>query len=300
MLDMRYFRNPSFSVGSGAMMLVFLAMYGVMFMMTQYFQLVLGYSPFSAAVRFLPMAPIMIIVAPSTPWLSARFGANRVVGVGMLLIATGFLLFAQVGLHTGYGLILIALIALTSGMAMSMSPMTAAIMSAVPQRRAGAGSAMNDATRELGAALGVAVLGSIAASQYTSHLHDALEVIPASARDAASSSIAGALHAAEQLGGAAGRAFGLTAQVSFIDGLHVAAYFGVALCVVAAVLTTRYLPRVLVPEGALSSPVSAMESTAELGLGGIPPVLADAREGDLARDGVSAMHDGTETLRDSA
>ena len=105
---------------------------------------------------------------------------------------------------------------------------------------------MNDATRELGAALGVAVLGSIAASQYTSHLDDALDVIPASAREAASSSIAGALHAAEQLGGAAGRAFGLAAQTSFVDGLHVAAYFGVALCLVAAVLTTRYLPRVLV------------------------------------------------------
>jgi EmrB/QacA subfamily drug resistance transporter len=300
MLDIRFFRNRSFSTGSGGMLLVFLAMYGVMFLMTQYFQLVLGYSPFSAAVRFLPMAPIMIIVAPSTPWLSARFGANRVVGAGMLLIATGFLLFAQVGLHTGYWLILIALIALTSGMAMSMSPMTAAIMSAVPQRRAGAGSAMNDATRELGAALGVAVLGSIAASQYSSHLHDALGVIPASARDAASSSIAGALRVAEQLGGSAGRAFSLAAQISFIDGLHVAAYFGVALCVAAAVLTTRYLPKVLVPEGALSSPIAAMESTAELGLGGVPPVLADSREGDLARDGVSAMHDGTGTLRDSA
>ena len=181
MLDIRFFRDRSFSTGSGGMLLVFLAMYGVMFLMTQYFQLVLGYSPFSAAVRFLPMAPIMIIVAPCTPWLSARFGANRVVGAGMLLIATGFLIFAQVGLHTAYWFILIAIFTLTAGMAMSMSPMTAAIMSAVPQRRAGAGSAMNDATRELGAALGVAVLGSIAASQYTSHLDDALAVIPASA-----------------------------------------------------------------------------------------------------------------------
>ena len=79
---------------------------------------------------------------------------------------------------------------MVTGIALTMSPMTAAIMSSVPPRRAGAGSAMNDATRELGAALGVAVLGSIAASQYTSHLHDALDVIPASARDAASSSIA--------------------------------------------------------------------------------------------------------------
>ena len=166
--------------------------------------------------------------------------------------------------------------------------MTAAIMSAVPQRRAGAGSAMNDATRELGAALGVAVLGSIAASQYSSHLHDALGAIPASARAAASSSIAGALHAAESLRGPAAAIFDLAAKSAFIDGIHVAALFGVGLAVVAAILTTRYLPRVLLPEGALSSPVAAMESTAELGLGGIPPVLADSRAGDFAHEGAGA------------
>jgi EmrB/QacA subfamily drug resistance transporter len=288
MLDIRFFRNRSFSTGSGGMLLIFLAMYGVMFLMTQYFQLVLGYSPLSAALRMLPMAPIMIIVAPSTPWLSARLGANRAVGFGMLLIATGFLLFSQVNLHTGYWLIVAALIPLTSGMAMSMSPMTAAIMSAVPSRRAGAGSAMNDATRELGAALGVAVLGSIAASQYSSHLHDALGALPSSARSAASSSIAGALHAAGQLRGPAAHIFTLAAQTSFIDGIHVAALFGVGLAVVAAILTTRYLPRVLVPEGALSSPVAAMENTAELGLGGVPPVLADSRASDLAYDAAGA------------
>ena len=93
MLDMRYFRNPAFSTGTGGMILVFLAMYGVMFLITQYFQLVLGYSPLGAALRLLPMAPIMIVVAPLTPRLSARFGAHRVVAVGMLLVAVGLLMF---------------------------------------------------------------------------------------------------------------------------------------------------------------------------------------------------------------
>jgi EmrB/QacA subfamily drug resistance transporter len=274
MLDMRFFRNPSFSTGSGGMLLVFLAMFGVMFLMTQYFQLVLGYSPLSAAVRLLPMAPIMIIVAPLTPRLSARFGANRVVGFGMVLIAVGFAVFSRVGLDTPYWWILLALIPLVSGMAMAMSPMTAAIMSAVPSRRAGAGSAMNDATRELGAALGVAVLGSIAASQYSSHLHDALEALPAAARASAGSSIAGALHAAAQLPGPAGRLFELTARTAFVDGIHVAALFGVGLAIIAAVLTTRYLPRHLT-DGALHSPVDALEDVAELGLGGAPPLFDD-------------------------
>ena len=98
MLDMHYFRNPAFSTGTGGMILVFVAMYGVMFLITQYFQLVLGYSPLSAALRLLPIALIMIVVAPLTPRLSARFGAHRVVAAGMLAIATGLLLF--VGLQT--------------------------------------------------------------------------------------------------------------------------------------------------------------------------------------------------------
>ena len=82
MLDMHFFRNPAFSTGTGGMILVFLAMFGVMFLITQYFQLVLGYSPLSSALRMLPMAPIMIIVAPLTPRLSRKFGAHRVVAVG--------------------------------------------------------------------------------------------------------------------------------------------------------------------------------------------------------------------------
>ena len=93
MLDMRYFRRPAFSTGTGGMILVFVAMYGVMFLITQYFQLVLGYSPLSAALRLMPIALIMLVVAPLTPQLSVRFGAHRVVSFGMLCIATGLFLF---------------------------------------------------------------------------------------------------------------------------------------------------------------------------------------------------------------
>src|SRR5205807_1362609 len=94
MLDMSYFRKPAFSTGSGGMILVFLGMYGVMFMLTQYLQLVLGYSALGAAIRFLPMTPIMLIVAPRTPRYAERFGAHRVVALGMMLTALGFVLFA--------------------------------------------------------------------------------------------------------------------------------------------------------------------------------------------------------------
>ncbi|MEY2571682.1 MAG: hypothetical protein QOE63_2032, partial [Acidimicrobiaceae bacterium] len=174
MLDIDFFRNPAFSTATGGMILVFLSMFGVMFLITQYFQLILGYSPFSAALRFLPMAPIMMIVSTQTPRIIARLGHNRTVATGMVLVATGFVLFAQLQVDTHYPYILLCVVFLTSGIALTMSPMTAAIMSAVPPRRAGAGSAMNDATRELGAALGIAVLGSVAASRYGTGLKSSI------------------------------------------------------------------------------------------------------------------------------
>ena len=168
-----------------------------------------------------------------------------------------------------------ALTPLMTGVSLSMAPMTASIMSAVPESRAGAGSAMNDATREFGAALGIAVLGSIAASQYSSRLHDAVQQLPASTRDAARSSLAGALAAAHQLPGAAADTFTAVARTAFVDGIHLAAMFGVALAVVASILTRRFLPRSVAPTGAMHSGIEALENAAEFGIGGAMPVFAD-------------------------
>jgi Na+/melibiose symporter-like transporter len=217
-------------------------MFGVMFLMTQYFQLVLGFSPLGAAVRLLPMTPIMLVVSPLTPRLSARFGANRVVASGMCLVAVGFALFGRISPHSTYLYVLLSLIPFISGMALTMSPMTASIMSAVPPRRAGAGSAMNDATRELGAALGVAVLGSLAASKYTSRLAGVVAPLSAAARHTAGSSLTGALQVASQLPRARGVAVVDGAKAAFVDGIHLACVGGVALTLLAAALVLRYLP----------------------------------------------------------
>jgi EmrB/QacA subfamily drug resistance transporter len=278
MLDMHYFRNSAFSVGSGAMMLVFFAMYGVMLLTSQYFQLVLGFSPLGTSVRMLPIAGIMLVVTPFTPRLMKRFDANRVVGAGMVLVALGFFMFTRLDVHTEVWFCWLALAPLMVGISMSMSPMTAAIMSAVPKSRAGAGSAMNDTTRELGAALGVAVLGSIAASQYTSGVHPSVRVLPAAARHSAEGSLAGALEAARHLPIAIGRVFALTAQHAFVDGIHVAAALGIVLSLGAALLTWRFLPRAIEPVGPLHSPIDALENAAEFGIGGTLPAFADDSE----------------------
>jgi EmrB/QacA subfamily drug resistance transporter len=285
MLDMHFFRNPAFSTGTGGMILVFLAMFGVMFLITQYFQLILGYSPLSAALRLLPMAPIMIIVAPLTPRLSARFGANRTVASGMVLVAIGMLMFRELGTDTVYLYVLGCLVFLVSGIALTMSPMTAAIMSAVPDRRAGAGSAMNDATRELGAALGVAVLGSIAASKYSSTLASTAARLPASARTSAEASLAGAQRVAEGLPRAASHVLTVAAENAFIDGIHLAVLVGAVLAMIAAIGTYRWLPRDLAPEGSMHGPISAMEEAAELGIAGVMPVFPDSHGDEPAPSG---------------
>ena len=245
MLDIRFFRNPAFSTATGGMILVFLGMYGILFLLTQYFQLVLGFSPLGAALRLLPMTPIMLIVSPQTPRLSARFGAHRVVGAGMLLVAAGFAMFAAISTSTGYFYIVASLLPFVVGISLTMSPMTASIMSAVPARRAGAGSAMNDATRELGAALGVAVLGSLAASKYASQLSTVTAGLPAAARHQARSSLTDALQVAGRLPHGASVAMEHGAKVAFVDGIHVACIAGTGLAVIAAALVLRYLPHQL-------------------------------------------------------
>jgi EmrB/QacA subfamily drug resistance transporter len=257
MLDMRFFKNPAFSTGTGGMILIFLSMFGVMFLITQYFQLILGYSPLSAALRLLPMAPIMILVSPMTPRLSAKFGANRVVSSGMISIATGLLMFRALTPHTPYWYVLVCIVPLVTGIALCMSPMTTSIMSAVPERRAGAGSAMNDATRELGAALGIALMGSLAQSSYTASLAHVVNRLPAPIRKQANTSLADALTAARRLGGPAGRVLTVAADHAFINGIQLAVTAGALLALTSAFIVFRNLPHHAIHGAETPEPQSA-------------------------------------------
>jgi EmrB/QacA subfamily drug resistance transporter len=275
MLDMHLFKKPAFSTGTAGMMLVFLALYGVMFLVTQYFQLVLGYSPLSAAARLLPMALTLLVVSLTTPKIVVRFGAHRTVAAGMLSLATGLVLLSRVGTDTKYWYIILCFLPFSAGMALAMSPMTASIMSAVPARRAGMGSAMNDATREFGAALGVAALGSIAASRYGSEITSALGGLNGADRSSATSSIAGALDVASRLNATGRTALVDASHQAFLSGMHLAVLIGASLACISAGIVFRYLPHTLQQEGAVHGPLESFEDSAELGLGGVPPVFAD-------------------------
>ena len=242
MLDLKLFRDRRFSVASGGMTLTFFAMFGTFFLVAQYFQLVLGYSPLKSGLMQLPMAAVMMAIAPQMPKMVGRFGAHRAVPVGLGLIAVGMAVFSQVQTDSSLWLIYCSILPLAAGMATTMTPLTTLIMASVPLGKAGVGSAMNDTTRELGGALGVAVLGSVVTSQFTSSLAPALRGLPDSLRSVADSGLAGALRVASELPGTAGTSLEAAAKQSFVDGLALAAIVATVVVVAAAVAAWFLLP----------------------------------------------------------
>lgn len=242
MLDLRFFANRTFSSAAAAITLVFFAMFGTFFLLTQYLQMVLGYGTLEAGVRVLPMALTMMVAAPLSARLVERFGARRVVSTGLTVVAAGLLLLASAGVDTPYWRIAASLVVLASGMGMSMAPSTAGIMSSVPMGKAGVGSAVNDTTRELGGALGVAVLGSLLASRYTAGLGETVASLPGQAVAAAESSLGGALGVASQLGGPAGLELAAAAREAFVAAMSLSLSVGAAVVLMAAWLVNRHYP----------------------------------------------------------
>ena len=199
LLDVRLFRNARFTAASITVTVLFFALFGFLFLSTQYLQFVLGYSPSAAGLRMLPYAGAMIVAAPMSSKLVARFGTKRVVTAGMLTFATGLAIAATITTTTGYGRLAIAMLFMGAGMGLAGAPATESIMGALPRDRAGIGSAVNDTTRELGGALGVAIVGSIVSSLYSNQL--ALpENVPAPVADAARESLGAAVQISGELG----------------------------------------------------------------------------------------------------
>jgi EmrB/QacA subfamily drug resistance transporter len=241
MLDLRLFQNRRFAVSSGGITLVFFAMFGSFFMLAQYFQGVIGWSPLGAALRMLPFSAVMMVVAPNTPKLVGRLGANRVGTIGLGLVALGMIgtsLFFD--LDTAYWVMLVIIGLLAAGMAMTMTPMTTQLMAAVPRDRAGMGSATNDTTRELGGALGVAVLGSIVTGQFASGVAPSVAELPAALRTEAEGSLGAVMGLNVQ--GLLPDGVVETAKQAFVDGFGLATAVSSVIVVVAAILVYKFLP----------------------------------------------------------
>ena len=166
----RFFADRRFSVGSAVVTVSFFVMFGFFFLFSLYLQFVRGYSPLDAGLATLPMAATFIVVSPRSAPLAERIGSGRTIALGLFIVGLGMAVFSQVGVDTPYVVLALALVLLAAGMAISAAPATGSIMSAVPLAKAGVGSAMNDTTREVGGALGIAVFGSIVNSLYRANL----------------------------------------------------------------------------------------------------------------------------------
>ncbi|MFD9126572.1 MFS transporter [Kitasatospora sp. NPDC059571] len=225
MLDPRLFTNRRFAAGSLSIALQFFAFFGFIFVIMQYLQLVRRDSALAAAVGVLPMAAAMVPASRLSPRLTARLGVRRPWVAGLFVVAAGMAVLSQLDDSTPYGLLAGGLILLGTGMGLAMTPATTEITDALPAGLQNVGSAMNDLSRELGGALGIAVLGSILSAAYRSHLH--LVGVPAPAVEAARSSLA----AATAIGGPVAE----HARTAFAAGLHEALLGASGVAALAAV-----------------------------------------------------------------
>ncbi|MEW1615683.1 MULTISPECIES: MFS transporter [unclassified Streptomyces] len=234
LLDPRLFRRPHLSAGALSVTLQFFAFYGFIFVMMQYLQLVRRDSALMAAVSVLPMAAVMIPTTRLSPRLTARFGERGSWSLGLVAIAVGLMVLARLDADSGYGLVLAGLLPLGLGMGMAMTPATASITNALPRARQNVGSALNDLSRELGGAVGIAVLGSVLDAVYRSHLD--VTGLPSSVAQAARSSLAAA---------AAVGSPELTEQArdAFTTGMHLAFMTGAAAVAVSAIAVFVLLRR---------------------------------------------------------
>jgi EmrB/QacA subfamily drug resistance transporter len=237
MLPLVLFRDRRFSTGTGVITIAFFVIFGFFFLATQYFQFVRGYSPLEAGLAILPSALTLIALSPRSAALAQRYGAARVMAFGLAVIAGGLGILTTLSPDTPYLVIASALVVLGAGVAITVAPATGQIMTSVPLSKAGVGSAVNDTSRELGGALGIAILGTIANTAYRSGIDLSAVPLPTGARAAAEESIGGAAAAvAGRIPG--GEALAAQAASAFTDAfvLAILISIGVALVSAAAIL----------------------------------------------------------------
>jgi MFS transporter, DHA2 family, multidrug resistance protein len=201
MLPLTLFRDRRFSTGSGVITIAFFVMFGFFFLITQYLQFGRGYSPLEAGLATLPLALSFLVFSPRSAALAERYGPSRVMALGLAIVAVGFGILTMLTPDTPYLVVAAAFTVLGAGMSITAAPATSEIMTSVPLSKAGVGSAVNDTTRELGGALGIALLGSIANTAYRSGVDLEQTRLPAGAREAAGESIGAASAIAERVPG---------------------------------------------------------------------------------------------------
>jgi EmrB/QacA subfamily drug resistance transporter len=250
LIDLRVFAVRAFSTAAGSVTVIFFALFGSLFVLTQYLQLVHGYSALSAGVRALPFAFAMAAVSPVSPVLARRLGTRVIIPAGLALMGGGLLGLSMAGVHTGYPPLAVAVAVMGAGMGLVMAPASTTIMTTVPAHQAGAGSAINDTIREVGGALGVAIVGSLSAAVYRSRLGSVLAAAhaPGHVVHVATSSVAAADIAGRQAGGRQGSELVAAAHAAFTHAMSMGMRVAAGAAVIAAVAAFFALPRQPLPQ----------------------------------------------------
>jgi len=240
-IDVTYFKNKVFSAAIGAIGLVFFALMGVTFFSVFYTQSVRGYSPLQTGLLMLPLAVAQLIFAPRARLVVDRFGNKATTTGGMLLISAMLVAFATLEADTPIWLLEVIFFLMGAGMAHIMTPTSVVIMQALPREKAGSASALSNTFRQVGGALGIAVLGSVLSTAYRNGIEPHLGLVPAGARHTAGESIEATLGVAAKLG-PRGDALVGSANDAFLHAMHVTALCGAGVALVGAVVLALFLP----------------------------------------------------------
>ena len=242
LLPMKFFSDKGFTVGLITISLTFFVMFAFMFTQMLHFQMVRGHAPLAAALRFIPLPLGLVPAAANSDRFVQRFGRNRVVGIGLTLVGIAMVIFTTVQIDTSYLRLALMFFLLGFGLGLTMAPSTDMVMQAIPSDKAGVGSATNDASREVGGALGIAIGGSVLNEFYQRSF-----VLPEGLELAAlpvdpSTSFPAAIQLGRGMGGPIGDQLVLIAQTAFVDGMVASAAVFAAIAFTTAIIAFRFIP----------------------------------------------------------
>ncbi|MYV98184.1 MFS transporter [Streptomyces sp. SID3343] len=242
-LDVSFFRDRTFSAAAGAIGLVFFALMGVTFFMAFYLQSVRGYSPLQTGLLLLPLAVAQLMFSARSSVMVKRFGVRAVTTTGMVVVGLSFLVFLAMDRTSPIWILCVVFFFQGAGMAHVMPPATNAIMASLPREKAGAGSAVSNTVRQVGGALGVAILGSVLSSVYRDKISDDLDKLPPNVpKGPAGDSVEATLSLSHRLGE---QGLGLVdpAKDGFIDAMHAASIGSAVVALIGAVVVFMWMPR---------------------------------------------------------
>jgi hypothetical protein len=251
MLPLHFFANPRYSAAIGALAMVLFALLGMFFLLTQYLQFCLGFSPLRTGLAIGPLAILILVAAPSSVFIVRRVGTKPVVAGGMLFIALGAGLLSRTTVHDAYGQALPALALVGLGVGLALAPSTESIMGSLPPAQAGVGSATSDTSMQVGGALGVAVLGTVLAFRFRDLISPLIahQPVPPDVAKVIEGSLGGALAVAAQLPARYGVPLAASARRAFVSGMDLGFLVAALVVGAAGLVVVLLLPNRPSPSG---------------------------------------------------